>query len=219
MSLAKTLFQPCLGVVLAGGKSSRMGRDKASLRRKDQDMLSYSMALLKGAGSSQVIISGGEQGIDDLVANMGPLGGIQSIIKQFKPRALLILPVDLPLMTSQELAALKRIGELSQRACYFTDNYLPLYLPVNAFVEEFFKQPLSHSLAKLKSNNVISEQRPAHTTATKRNLTGPSVRNLLASIPHSAIEAKNSQCLFNTNTPEQWQQAQHLLSLQRKPYV
>ncbi|MBA6296976.1 molybdenum cofactor guanylyltransferase [Colwellia sp. MB02u-9] len=220
MAVANTLFQPCLGVVLAGGKSSRMGQDKASLQREKQDMLSYSMSLLKAAGSSQVLVSGGEQGIDDLVANLGPLGGIQSIIKQFKPQALLILPVDLPLMTSVELARLKQVGELSHQACYFTDNYLPLYLPVNAFVEQFFQQLLTKPHSQLKSKTSFShEQISADKAASKRNLTGPSVRSLLAQIPHKVVTPKNSKCLFNTNTPEQWQQAQHLLSLQRKSHV
>ncbi|ASP48374.1 molybdenum cofactor guanylyltransferase [Cognaticolwellia beringensis] len=209
MSADNTLFQPCLGVVLAGGKSSRMGENKANLQREAQDMLSYSKSVLKGAGSSHVIVSGGEKGIDDLVANMGPLGGIQSIIEQFKPKALLILPVDLPLMTSGELAALKQVGELSQRACYFIDNYLPLYLPVNAFVEQFFQQSLFRVQAQAVSKK----------TTGKRNLSGPSVRSLLAQIPYKVIEPKNEQCLFNTNTPEQWQQAKQLLSLQRKSHV
>jgi molybdopterin-guanine dinucleotide biosynthesis protein A len=220
MTVENTLFQPCLGVVLAGGKSSRMGQDKASLQREKQDMLSYSMSLLKAAGSSQVLVSGGEQGIDDLVANLGPLGGIQSIIKQFKPQALLILPVDLPLMTSVELARLKQVGELSHQACYFTDNYLPLYLPVNAFVEQFFQQLLTKPYSPLKSKTSFSHEHVStDKAASKRNLTGPSVRSLLAQIPHKVVTPKNSKCLFNTNTPEQWQQAQHLLSLQRKSHV
>jgi molybdopterin-guanine dinucleotide biosynthesis protein A len=220
MAVKNTLFQPCLGVVLAGGKSSRMGQDKANLQRKKQDMLSYSKSLLKEAGSSQVLVSGGEQGIDDLVANLGPLGGIQSIIKQFKPQALLILPVDLPLMTSVELATLKQVGELSNQACYFTDNYLPLYLPVNAFVEQFFHQLLTKPYSQLKSKiSFRHEQVSDKKAASKRNLTGPSVRSLLAQIPHKVVTPKNSKCLFNTNTPEQWQQAQHLLSLQRKSHV
>ena len=207
------LFQSCLGVVLAGGKSSRMGQNKAGLLRDNQDMLSYSKSLLNAAGSSQVVVSGGEHGVDDLIADMGPLGGIQSIIEQFKPQALLILPVDLPLMTSNELLALKQAGELSQRACYFTDNYLPLYLPVNAFVEQFFHQSLSRTYSQGKSQ-VVSKS-----ANNKRNLSGPSVRSLLTQIPYREITPKNSQCLFNTNTPEQWQQAKQLLSLQRKSHV
>jgi len=212
MTVAKSLFQSCLGVVLAGGKSSRMGQDKASLQHDKQDMLSYSKSLLERAGSSQVIVSGGEHGIDDLVANMGPLGGIQSIIRQFKPQALLILPVDLPLMTADTLAALKQAGELSQQACYYSDHYLPLYLPVNAFVEQFFQQLITQSLSQKAT------QASMH-TGEKRKLSGPSVRSLLNQIPHRVLTPKNSNCLFNTNTPEQWQQAKHLLSLQRKSHV
>ena len=230
MMVAKSLFQPCLGVVLAGGKSSRMGQDKAGLKHNKQDMLSYSKSLLHGAGSTEVIVSGGEYGIKDLVDNMGPLGGIQSIIRQFKPQALLILPVDLPLMTAETLAVLKQAGELSQKACYFTDHYLPLYLPVNAFVEQFVQQlatqPLAHSAASTLSSSPLgnaekmaSNMPTSLHTSKKRNLSGPSVRSLLNQIPHRAITPKNSNCLFNTNTPEQWQQAQHLLSLQRKSHV
>lgn len=216
MSAVNTLFQPCLGVVLAGGKSSRMGQDKANLQRNKQDMLSYSKSLLKAAGSSQVIVSGGKKGVEDLVADMGPLGGIQSIISQFKPKALLILPVDLPLMTCAELSALKRVGELSQRACYFTDNYLPLYLPVNAYVEQFFQQPLSQVSAN-KSN--VRSLSAIEKNKSRRGLSGPSVRSLLNQVPHHVISPKNGDCLFNTNTPEQWQQAQHLLSLSRNSHV
>lgn len=198
--------------MLAGGKSSRMGKNKAHLQRNSQTMLQYSKSILKAAGVSDVVISGGENGIQDITENLGPLGGIQSIITQFKPLALLILPVDLPLMTSTELANLKRVGELSQSACYFTDNNIPLYLPVNAFVEQFFKQSLTTKPSQVK-------QHTPETKTNKRGLSGPSVRSFLAKIPHKSIAPNNPQSLFNTNTPEQWQQAQHLLSLQGKSYV
>lgn len=216
MNTENRLFQSCLGVVLAGGKSSRMGQDKAHLQRNQQDMLSYSKSLLKDAGSSHVIVSGDEHGVSDIVSNIGPLGGIQSVIRQFKPKALLVLPIDLPLMTAEELAKLKQIGELSQSACFFADNYLPLYLPVNAFVEQFFQQPLQlKSISKTSDSNLPSTKK----NSCKRGLSGPSVRSLIKQIPHKVIQANSSNSLFNTNTPEQWQQAQHLLSLQRKTHV
>lgn len=40
---------------------------------------------------------------------------------------------------------------------------------------------------------------------TKKN--GPSIKALLQHIPHQAIQCGDSKALFNTNTPEQWQQA------------
>ena len=43
---------------------------------------------------------------------------------------------------------------------------------------------------------------------TKKSKSGPSVRAMLEQVPHQAIASLSNQVLFNTNTPEQWQQAQ-----------
>lgn len=180
----------CLGVVLAGGLSSRMGEDKSALIRNNINMLNYSKQLLTDAGITQVIVSGKHQDITssnntvtDLVKNAGPVGGIFSVIEQYRPLALLVLPVDLPLMDSASLAKLKLVGELSQKACFYQDNYLPLYLPVNAFVEQFLQNKFSQT-----------------------NNRGPSIRALLAQVPHQELIPENPNSLFNANTPEQWQQ-------------
>lgn len=194
-------FDPheCLGIVLAGGLSSRMGEDKAKLKRNNEDMLSYSKQLLTNIGIKQITVSGNhltseKNQIADIVKNAGPVGGIYSILSQLKskqntPSAILVLPVDLPLMTADALSKLKLIGELSQKACFFEDHNLPLYLPVNSFVELFLEKSF-----------------------TKFSGKGPSIKALIKQIPHQAISIKkaspkNPQILFNTNTPEQWQQA------------
>jgi molybdopterin-guanine dinucleotide biosynthesis protein A len=212
--MAIALNQPCLGVVLAGGHSSRMGQDKATLNHKQQNMLSFSEKLLQDVGVSEVIVSGKNHGIEDLLTNIGPLGGIHSIVSQFKPKALLILPVDLPLMNAAELSTLKRVGEISQKACFFSQHYLPLYLPINAFVNQFFEQLTQKSLSKTSPNNdVIATEKKS------RKLKGPSIRSLLAQTPHRSISPKNNQSLFNANTPEQWQQATDQFSNLRNNYV
>jgi len=195
----------CLGVVLAGGLSARMGQDKALLSRVDKSansqksMLDFSKQLLTKSGVSNIVISGKSHGLTDKVAQMGPLGGIYSVIEKYSPKALLIMPVDLPLMTHQCLSQLKRIGELSNKACYFSDNYLPLYLPVNGFVELFFKEHFSQSVTTTSSNQLAIKK-------------GPSMRSLLSQVPNQSIQPNNSLSLFNANTPEQWQQAQQQLS-------
>jgi molybdopterin-guanine dinucleotide biosynthesis protein A len=188
----------CLGVVLSGGLSSRMGEDKSKLMRNNVDMLSYSKQLLSSAGIKQVIVSTSHQGsssgrhstnndcVKDVFNNAGPLGGIYSIIKQYRPSALLILPVDLPLMDSPSLTKLKQIGELSHKACFYENNYLPLYLPVNAFVEQF----LQHNFC-VNIDSADKKQR--------------SIRALLKQIPSQEVTITSPKVLFNSNTPEQWQ--------------
>ncbi|HBY88533.1 MAG TPA: molybdopterin biosynthesis protein, partial [Colwellia sp.] len=145
----------CLGVVLAGGLSSRMGQDKAQLKRQQsavspsvkstRSMLDFSKQLLADSGIKDIVISGDNHQIPDRVAHAGPVGGIYSVLAHYlanspehlQPKALLILPVDLPLMTPAALADLRLKGELSHKATFFRDSqknmhHIPLYLPNNA---------------------------------------------------------------------------------------
>lgn len=174
----------CLGVVLAGGKSSRMGENKAFLKRIDQDMLDFSKQNLINAGCSQVIVSGNDFDVADKYQELGPLAGIYSVFQELKPQAVLALPVDLPLLSAGDLNELKMKGELTQKATFFEEHYLPLYIPNNAFSEMFFAQAFSVQSGK-----------------------GPSVRQLLKAMPSQAIAHSNPQRLFNTNTPKDWQEA------------
>ena len=184
----------CLGVVLAGGLSSRMGQDKAQLTHKNTDMLGFSKQLLLDCGIKDVVVSGNQHQVSDIVNNAGPVGGIYSVIARYQPKALLILPVDLPLMNANTLKQLRLKGELSNKACFFEDNHIPLYLPNNGYLELFLAQAFKDYSA-IKTNN----------GQTVKN--GPSVKALLKQVPHMSIAVNNSVTLFNTNTPAQWQQA------------
>jgi molybdopterin-guanine dinucleotide biosynthesis protein A len=196
-----------LGVVLAGGLSSRMGQDKAQLKRGKIDsslsMLDFSTQLLRNSGINNIVISGDKHQVPDQIKNAGPVGGIYSVLqyclsKRVQPKALVILPVDLPLMTSSQLTELRLKGELSQKATFFTEasgqtHHIPLYLPYNGYLELFLTNAFKDYLSKDKLSQ-------------KNNKSGPSIRALLEHVPHQAITAKGN-ILLNSNTPQQWQQA------------
>jgi len=193
-----------LGVVLAGGLSSRMGQDKALLPRGNAhnslSMAEFSKQLLIDSGIDNVVISGDKQQVPDVIKNAGPVGGIHSVLqhclkKQQPIKALLILPVDLPLMTTSALSELRIKGELSQKATFFKEasgktHNIPLYLPNNAYLELFLAQAF-----KAYSPQDVGKN-------------GPSIRALLKQVPHLAINAKSHNVLFNSNTPQEWLQAQ-----------
>jgi molybdopterin-guanine dinucleotide biosynthesis protein A len=185
----------CLGVVLAGGLSSRMGTDKAQLMRNDTAMVNFSKQLLTDAGLNKVIVSGKGYDIDDSLINAGPLGGIFSVLQQTKARALLILPVDLPLMQAQALKTLMLTGQLKQSACFYQQHYLPLYLPVTGFLELFLKK----AFCAFPSNGANDSK-------------GPSMRALITAIPHTKLQPSSPKLLLNANTSQQWQQAKAIFS-------
>lgn len=187
----------CLGIVLAGGLSSRMGSDKAQLMRQQQKMIDFSQQRLQQAGVDQVVISGDKYGVPDRYKNAGPLSGVYSVLSQHACSAVIILPVDLPLITVDAIKQLKHMGQLTQKACFYQNHAIPMYLPINSFTELFFTNAFDHFSGK-----------------------GPSVRALLDKVPHQALPLTDERILMNTNTPQEWQQAQHILSTSfKKPLL
>lgn len=198
----------CLGVVLAGGLSTRMGKNKATLQRNDTDMLNFSKQLLINSGVKNIVVSGDGYDVPDQIKQSGPVGGIYSVLSRFpQVKSLLILPVDLPFMTTKTLTNLRIKGELSQKATYFEDHSIPLYLPNSAYIELFFSKMFTNS-AQLNNLVVANSLTSSHKSSgqTKKK-GGPSIKALLQHIPNQAIKCYDSKALFNTNTPQQWQQA------------
>jgi len=179
----------CLGIVLAGGLSSRMGSDKAQLIRQKQKMLDFSEQQLRNTGLDDVVISGDKHGIEDIYKNAGPLSGIYTVLKKHTCTAVLVLPVDLPLITVDALKQLKSVGQMTQKACFYQNHSIPIYLPINSYTELFFNNAFEHFSSK-----------------------GPSLQGMLKQVPHQAIPLQDERLLMNTNTPQEWQHAQHILS-------
>lgn len=102
-------------VILAGGESRRMGRDKAWLEKDGVPLIVRAVATVRGAGVEEVFISG-RPGMDysvlglpvlyDRQAGLGPLGGIERGLHESKSPLLLVLAVDLAQMTPDCLKAL-----------------------------------------------------------------------------------------------------------------
>lgn len=199
----------CLGVVLAGGMSSRMGKDKAKLHRNNNSMLSmleFSKQVLSESGISNIIVSGDNYDVPDTVKKCGPVGGIFSVLSKFpQAKSLLLLPVDLPFMTAQALTNLRLKGELSQKATYFEGHSIPLYLPNNAYVTLFLAQAFT------VANSEIGLHKSSERFSAKSGKTGPSIKALLKQVPHQAIQSSDANILFNTNTPQEWLQAKKQL--------
>lgn len=100
------------GFVLAGGRSSRLGRDKALALFAGVPLIRLALSTIDQVGIPARIagfrsdLSGFGAGIPDHTADAGPLGGVYSALTESSAQWNLFLPVDMPLLPESLLAAL-----------------------------------------------------------------------------------------------------------------
>ena len=97
---------PLFGLVLAGGRSRRMGRDKALLEHNGQSQLARMMALLGDHVDRAFVSTSSEQRdepersrfdqVVDRYEDMGPLAGILSAMDEYPQADWLVVACDLP---------------------------------------------------------------------------------------------------------------------------
>lgn len=102
-------------VILAGGQSKRMGRDKAWVRCEGKPLLQATLEKIHSLGIQEVFISGRNDqdysGFNcrvllDLAPGLGPISGIERTLRVSASPFVLVLPVDLPRMTVECLQEL-----------------------------------------------------------------------------------------------------------------
>ena len=100
-------MQSISAILLAGGKSTRMGRDKAALPFGDGTLLSVQLGKLRALGITDIVISGYGAGmIPDAVPGCGPLGGLAACLPRVQNPCALVISVDVPLVPEAALRSL-----------------------------------------------------------------------------------------------------------------
>lgn len=120
-------------VIMAGGKSSRMGTDKALLSFNDKTLLQHVISQVEACEVDQIVInrntddathfynSASKQPssfIADLIPNKGPLSGIHAAL-QSNQTPTLFLPVDQPMLSIATINRLIRHGLNSSENCRY----------------------------------------------------------------------------------------------------
>ena len=165
------------GIVLAGGKSTRMGSDKALLEFQGKTLLDIAIKLLTDSGIKNTVISG-QLGIQDKHPNKGPIGGILSCLISLKSYShVVVIPVDMPLLTCEVIKEL--MNNNKEDLSYFENYNLPLIIKNNETVRKILEKQIS--------NNRLSLYGFFEKTNTK------------------ILKSKyNRDCFLNANSPQQW---------------
>ena len=100
-------LEDVLGVVLVGGGSRRMGRDKALIEFAGQTLLGRALGVLQEVMADVVIIGAPRPGYSDFGARIvadirpdrGPVGGIHTGLVEAAGRSVFVLACDMPFVS------------------------------------------------------------------------------------------------------------------------
>jgi molybdopterin-guanine dinucleotide biosynthesis protein A len=192
-----------IGILLLGGKSSRMGTRKDNLLWQGRPLWQnlFDRLVSCTGNAANVYISGRKDhanAIIDLVPNQGPLMGLYSVVKTLKfsgqlvegfPESqnlteqnqyILVLPVDMPLVESTDL---KELLQFEGDACVWGDLPLPVCF---RYTENLFS---------ILQEIVLSCHEPHSFQHLLKHL----------QVEHKPIAGEQSKRLQSTNTPREWE--------------
>jgi molybdopterin-guanine dinucleotide biosynthesis protein A len=188
------------GLVLSGGKSTRMGTDKGLIEYHGVPQREYLYDLLSEV-CDETFISLREEQADELPATMktivdlneykGPYNGLLSAHKKHPEAAWLVLACDLPLMDLEALKELIEQRDNTKQATAFALKENPLPEPLCAIWEP---HAFVNSLTYLNAGN------------------GTCPRKYLINHDTKLVFPKNESVLLNANSEVEYKEALHKLS-------
>ena len=189
---------PVNGLVLAGGKSVRMGKAKDLLHWHGKEQR-YFAADLIAPFCEEVFIScrqdqlenfdPGYKALTDTFLNMGPFGGILSALRSRRDTAWLVVACDLPLLDPKSLAFLLRSRDPEKAATTYESPFDGLPEPLITIWEPKSYPLLLHFLG----------------------MGNTCPRKVLINSDTLILKPENPDALMNVNTPEDAEKAKQIM--------
>ncbi|MES2274498.1 MAG: NTP transferase domain-containing protein [Bacteroidota bacterium] len=185
-------------LVLAGGKSQRMGQDKGVINWHQKEQRYYMADLLKNytdnvyiscRADQQQEVDPAYQTLPDTFTGLGPFGAILSAFREQPEKAWLMVACDLPLLDKDTLDFLVAHRDTSAIATAFQSTY------------QDFPEPLI-TIWEPKSYGVLL-------SFLAQGYSCP--RKVLINSDTHILQAPNPGALTNVNTPEERERVQNIL--------
>ncbi|AKK73970.1 molybdenum cofactor biosynthesis protein MoaC [Chryseobacterium gallinarum] len=198
ISKEHNIVPPVKGLVLAGGKSTRMGQAKDLLTWHGKEQRYFAADLL-APFCDEVFISCRQdqlenfdpdyQPLTDTFLNMGPFGGILSALRAHRDTAWLVVACDLPLLDQKSLELLVKSRDPEKVATTYQSPFDGLPEPLITIWE-----PKSYPLLLnfLGMGNTCP-------------------RKVLINSDTHILQPINPEALMNVNTPEEAEKAHEIL--------
>lgn len=123
------------GIILAGGKSSRMGIDKSLLKLGNKTLIEHVVDAIRPYVSAVVIVTNNEEKfsflnnvsfVPDIIKNQGPFIGLISGIKSIDTKWCFVTSCDMPLIDGNIIEYLWRRKDKYIVSPFSIDGYEPL---------------------------------------------------------------------------------------------
>lgn len=196
---------PLYGLVLAGGRSTRMGQDKAALKYHGASQVDWAMKLVAPYVERAFLSVRSDQAHDpvrsqheqivDTREDLGPIAGILAAQARFPDAAWLVLACDLPFLDAATLEYLLRTRRPERLATAFRSSHDGLPEPLCAIYEPASRKPLIDHVESGK-------QCP---------------RKFLIQSDVELLDEPNPRALDNVNTPQEHGDALGALGAQPAP--
>lgn len=186
------------GLVLAGGKSERMGKDKGLINYHGAPQREYLYHLLDGFTEQTFMSCRPEQveafedefrTLPDSISGLGPFGAIVSAFRAFPNHAWLVVACDIPLLDQNAILQLLQERNPSKIATTFYNEETKFPDPLVTIWEPKSYQKLLHFLA-------LGYSCP---------------RKVLINSHTQVIVPQNQEALLNANSPEEYQRVMEIL--------
>ncbi|MEP4888748.1 MAG: molybdenum cofactor guanylyltransferase [Aliiglaciecola sp.] len=192
---ADSSIKNTLGLILAGGRSSRMGVDKSTLSLSGESFLQLAIKRFESIGIHNYVVSSNslEGAMADRLFDKGPLAALDALLNLPQSRlnnvdGVLVVPIDMPLFPAASLKQLALQGAERHFACYFRSHPMPFFIQLDAQFAATLKQQIE------------SDDR--------------SIFSLLKKLSAVEINYNKGQiakdAFYNVNTPEQMQKVEQM---------
>lgn len=192
-------IKPIYGLILAGGASKRMQRDKAALKYRGTAQLERALELAKRHVDRVFVSVRADQSADpmrakwpmivDSIAGDGPIVGIRSALAAQPDVAWLVLACDLPFLSDAAIDQLLRRRDSNALATAYRSAHDGLPEPLCA----------------------IWEPAVAAALAAYQSAGGVCPRKFLIRHATCLLDLPDPRALDNVNTPEEYSQAREVL--------
>ncbi|MDY6318489.1 MAG: molybdenum cofactor guanylyltransferase [Prevotella sp.] len=191
------------GAVLAGGRSSRFGSNKALFAPDGETLINKAVDLLRPL-VKEVVVSASHANagayaflgldiVEDQHSDCGPLGGLEALLDRCSTRWLLILTCDMPCVDSDMLRTM--IDHVKQSGGSFENRNLP------------------QAIAWRRSDGSVSpfplliEKDALSVLRSRMNSGRRSMKGLLGALNTYYMIVPSDRLLSNINRPEDWKES------------